>query len=1174
MTQQFVHLHNHSHYSLLDAACKIDDLVQAAKADGMPAVALTDHGVLFGAIEFYKKATKAGIKPIIGMEAYIVTKGSRLEKAPQGIENGGKRSAYHHIVLLAKDAAGYKNLVKLCTIGHLEGYYYKPRIDTEVLRQHRDGLVALSACLSGVISAHLASDNDSAAYEAAEIYRSIFGDDFYVEIQDHGLDREAVVRRKAPKLAKDLGLKLVATNDVHYIAHSHAIPHNIMLLIPDASSSNPQDYTKLRYQTDQAYFKSTSEMTALFADFPEAIASTIEIADKCDLKLNLRQNRMPDFPVPAGVASLDEYLTKLSREGLLRRYPLPTPEMYERLEHELKVIKEMGYSGYFLIVQDFIQAARNMGVYVGPGRGSAAGSIVSYALGITNVDPLKYDLLFERFLNPERVSMPDIDVDFSDKKRDKVIQYVREKYGNDSVSQIITFGTLSSKAVLKDVGRVLGIPLSTIDSINKLIPSEFGKVRPLAEALKTIPELKWVNESTDPKIRMLVDASLVLEGMNRNAGMHAAGVVIAPGNISDLVPLYKTPQTEVMTQYNMKDLEEAGLLKMDFLGLRTLSVMENALRMIGKNHGTVIDLDALPEDDEETFALFSRGSTVGVFQFESSGMQEALQKLRPNCISDLVAMNALYRPGPMEMIGDFIDRKQGRSKISYIHPKLEEILRETYGVIVYQEQVMKIASEVAGFSLAKADMMRRAMGKKDKNLMATVKGEFIRGSQQRGVDSRLAGEIFDLIEKFASYGFNKSHSVAYSVVAYQTAYLKAHYPAEFMAATLSSEINDIDRIAVLIDDCRKSGIAVLPPDVNESSLDFTVVHGTIRFGLGAIKGVGESAVEGIIVGRKTGGPFRNLFDFCSRVDLRLVNKKCIESLVQAGAFDTMGGHRAQHFESIEGAAAYGLRRQDDELSGQTGLFDPVDRAQAGAAIHPALAETVPWSELDKLQREKGVLGFYVSGHPLLRYEQEVKEFSTIPLGDPSALKPGAQVRACGIVTSVKRKIDKRNNTMAFVTIEDFTGKAECIVFSDAFQKYQQELAEDSMVMVTGKGEVNGSLLKILVNEVFPMEHVREKFTRSIMLSINVNDVQENAVVSLRELFERNRGRIPCYLSVTQNNSTTVYQTSRYMIEPSERFISEVRRMLGPDSIAFTSAMPSLGPAMRSSRYARSQYETH
>lgn len=803
---EFIHLHNHSHYSLLDGACRVEDLVQAAVENEMPAVALTDHGVMFGAIEFYKKATKAGIKPIVGMEAYIVTKGSRKEKSRQETESGGKRASYHHIVLLAKDFTGYRNLLKLCTTAHLDGFYYKPRIDTEVLREHREGIVALSACAGGVVSAHLASGNDEEAYAAARIYQDIFGDDFYIEIQNHGIDRERIVREKAPKLAKDLGLKLICTNDVHYIRHEHALAHNIMLLIPDASSANAPDYTQLRYGTDQAYFKSAKEMLALFKEYPEAIASTLEVADKCALSLDLKKTHMPRFPIPpdAGVDTLDAYLDKLAREGFARRYPDPSPELRGRLEHEIGVIQRMGYAGYFLIVQDFIRAARSMDVFVGPGRGSAAGSVVSYALEITDVDPVKYDLLFERFLNPDRISMPDIDVDFSDTKRDRVIRYVREKYGDDSVSQIITFGTLSSRAVLKDVGRVLGIPLSTLESITKQIPVEQGKVRPLADALETVPDLKWVKESTDPKIKTLIEASLVLEGMNRNASMHAAGVVIAPGNISDYVPLYKTPATEIMTQYNMKDLEAVGLLKMDFLGLRTLSVLENALRLINENHGITIDLDAIPEEDAPTFELFARGDTVGVFQFESSGMTDWLRKLKPNTISDLVAMNALYRPGPMEMIGDFIARKHGEQKITTVHPKLDAILRETYGVIVYQEQVMKIASEIAGFSLAKADLMRRAMGKKDKSLMAAMKKEFIEGAEAAKTGRKAAAEIFDLIEKFASYGFNKSHSVAYSVIAYQTAYLKAHYPAEFMAANLSSEIGSTEKIVKLIDDCRKA----------------------------------------------------------------------------------------------------------------------------------------------------------------------------------------------------------------------------------------------------------------------------------------------------------------------------------------------------------------------------------
>ncbi len=1151
---QFVHLHNHSHYSLLDAACRIEDLVQAAVEDGMPAVALTDHGVLFGAVEFYKKATKAGIKPIIGVEAYIVTKGSRFEKSRQETESGGKRASYHHIVLLAKDLAGYRNLLKLSTSAHLEGFYYKPRIDTVLLREHSEGIIALSACAGGVVSAHLASGRDEEAYEAAGIYKEIFGQDFYIEIQNHGIDRERTVREKAPRLARDLGLKLICTNDVHYIKHEHALAHNIMLLIPDASSTSTPDYTQLRYQTDQAYFRTTAEMYELFKDYPEALESTLEVAEKCNLKLELGRNYMPQFPIPesAGAATLDEHFEALTREGFARRYPGADRPLIERLEHEIAVIQRMGYAGYFLIVQDFIRAAREMGVYVGPGRGSAAGSVASYSLGITNVDPIKYDLLFERFLNPDRISMPDIDVDFSDSKREMVIRYVREKYGQDSVSQIITFGTLSSRAVLKDVGRVLGIPLGTIESITKQIPVEQGKVRPLAEALETVPELKWVAESTDPKFRTLIEASLVLEGMNRNAGMHAAGVVIAPGNISDFVPLYRTPQTEVMTQYNMKDLETAGLLKMDFLGLRTLSVFESCLRMIRENHGASVDLDAIPEDDAKTFELFAHGDTVAVFQFESSGMADWLRKLKPSSISDLVAMNALYRPGPMEMIGDFIARKHGTQKITYIHPKLEPILMETYGIIVYQEQVMKIASEIAGFTLAKADLMRRAMGKKDKVLMATMKKEFIDGAASLGTVKALAGEIFDLIEKFASYGFNKSHSVAYSVIAYQTAYLKAHYPAEFMAATLSSEIGSTEKIVKLIDDCRKMGIEVLPPDVNESGLDFKVVDGRIRFGLCAIKNVGESAIDTVIKAREAKGAFENVFDFCRGVDLRLVNKKCLESLVQAGAFDSMGFHRARYMENLERAAAFGQACQARELDGQSSLFDNGGGAGGAQVQFPSMTAAPPWSESEKLAREKSVLGFYVSGHPLLRYEQEIKELATVRLGDISGFRNNSTVRACGIVTTVKKKIDKRNNTMAFIGLEDFTGKGECIVFSDPYAKYQSLLQPDAMVMVIGKGEANGDLLKIIVNEVHPMDTVRVKFTKGIILSIDLNDIKEDTIVRLRQVMEEHKGSCPCYFSVRNAHSTTMFQTRRFSVDASGKFIEEVREMLGPHSIRFSS----------------------
>jgi len=809
----------------------------------------------------------------------------------------------------------------------------------------------------------------------------------------------------------------------------------------------------------------------------------------------------------------------------------------------------MGYSGYFLIVQDFINSARKMGVRVGPGRGSAAGSLVSYALGITNVDPLKYDLLFERFLNPHRVSMPDIDVDFADDKRELVIDYVRKKYGENSVSQIITFGTLSSRAVLKDVGRVLGLPLSMIESITKQIPVVLGKVASLAEALETVPELKWVKESTDPKIKELIEYSLVLEGLSRNASTHAAGVVIAPGDISDYVPLYQTPRTEAMTQFNMKDLETAGLLKMDFLGLRTLTVVENTLKLIQQNYGIALDIDSVPLDDEKTYELFGNGQTVAVFQFESPGMRDYLKKLKPTCIDDLVAMNALYRPGPMGMIDDFIARKHGRASIEYLHPKLEPILKDTYGICVYQEQVMKMASEIAGFSLAEADLMRRAMGKKDKELMKKQKQQFIEGAVKKGIGRRVAGDIFDMIDKFASYGFNRAHSLAYSILAYQTAYLKAHYTAEFMAATLSSEIGNTDRIVLLIDDCRKMGIDVLPPDVNESGVHFVVTPKGIRFGMAAIKNVGVNAVEEIIRARNEKGKFKNIYDFCKAIDLRIVNKKTIESLIQVGACDSLEGHRAQLLEAVERAMQYAQSAQTAELRGQASLFEGSSTAES-LITYPPLPDVPPWSESEKLSREKALLGFYVSGHPLTKYEDEVNAFANVRLGEPYNVQSGATVRACGIISSVRRKIDKKGKTMAFVTLEDFTGKGRCIFFSDAFQKFGKYMEVDAMVMVIGKGEAEGDFLTIIVNEVYPMEKVREKFTKSITISFNINEVQESTIVELRKLIERHRGNCSLYF-IVQNGAlsdTIRFYSKRFTVEPSNEFIAELRQMFGRKNI--------------------------
>lgn len=1151
---EFIHLHNHSHYSLLDGAATIDGLVQSAVQNNMPAVALTDHGVMFGAIEFYKTAKKAKIKPIIGCEMYIVTKGSRFEKEinPKAQAAGQGRGIYHHLVLLAKNLTGYKNLVKLCTLGHTEGFYYKPRIDMELLKQYYEGLIALSACPNGVVAAHLVNKHYDNAKETASAFKELFGDDFYLEIQNHGLDKEKTILEGMPRLAKELGIKLIATNDIHYIKQEHSLAHNVMLMIPDASATATTDYRNLRYQTDQIYFKSAKEMCELFREYPEAIDSTLEVAEKVEsFQISPEKPFMPNFPIPpeAGMTSLEEYLNKLAHEGLSRRFTQVTPELEERLNLELSVINKMGYAGYFLITQDFIHAAKKNGIRVGPGRGSAAGSLVSYALGITDVNPLKYDLLFERFLNPDRVSMPDIDIDFADDKRDKVIEYVKQKYGSESVSQIITFGTLSSRAVLKDVGRVIGVPLSTTESITKHIPVIQGKVTPLAEAIETIPELKWVKESTDPKIKELIDISLVLEGMNRNASTHAAGVVIAPGPISDYVPLFKTPQTELMTQYNMIDLEDAGLLKMDFLGLRTLTIIENALSLIKKNHGIDINLDTIPENDAKTFELFSKGRTIGIFQFESTGMQDWLRKLRPTSLSDLVAMNALYRPGPMEMIGDFIRRKNGGEKITYPHPALEPILSETYGVIVYQEQVMKIASEIAGFSLAKADLMRRAMGKKDKDLMAKQKAEFINGAVAKGFPKKIAGEIFDMIEKFASYGFNKSHSVAYSIVAYQTAYLKAHYPAEYMCAAMTAEIGDTEYVVQLIDECRTMNIPVLSPDVNESDVKFSVTPKGIRFGLSAIKNVGVSAVETIIKAREEGGRFKNLFDFCARVDLRLVNKKTLEALIQSGACDSLGGHRRQLFEAIEYAAAYGQKVQGQKAIGQETLFTG-GRITLHEEHVPALPNVSAWPEFEKLSREKSVLGFYFSGHPLDKYTMEIKAFSTATFRHASQIQDGTTVKICGIITGVRKKVDKKGNMMAFITVEDFTGKGECIVFSDAYRRHQDVIKEDAMVMIVGKAEQAGESFKVFANEIYPIEILREKFTKNILITIPLGGVSEETIVSLRKVAQRNRGKCHCYFNVVteDGNQSLRFTAMKYEVQPTDDFLHSVEELLGKDTV--------------------------
>jgi len=1090
----FVHLHNHTHYSLLDAAASPDQLIKAAKEDGQTALAITDHGVMFGCFEFYKKAKKEGIKPIVGCEVYLAV---RHHTDREKFAVAGRDRNYYHLVLLAKNETGYKNLVKLTSIAHTKGFYYKPRIDWELLEQHHEGLIATSACLAGPINAHMiVGEMDQARANAIRL-KEIFGDDFYVELQNHGLPEDKIVMEQAPKLARELGIKIVVSNDAHYVSKDHAAAHNVLLHITkDASFAKETAFDvrrDLRYKVPEMYLKTQDEMKKIFKEHPDGIENTQEIADKVHLTIPT-DLQMPQFPIPeeSDATTLEDYLEELTMKGLEERYPVLTSEILDRIGFELKVIKTMGYAGYFLIVQDFIRAARDMGIRVGPGRGSAAGSLVAYALKITNIDPLKYDLLFERFLNPDRVSMPDIDIDFSDDKREKVIEYVKEKYGADAVSQIITFGTLSSRAVLKDVGRVLGIDLGTINSITEKIPVVMGRVHKLKEALE-LPELKWLKNTKDQKLKDLIEFSSVLEGFARNSSLHAAGVVIAPGPISDYVPVYQTPSTEPASQYNMKYLEEAGLLKMDFLGLRTLSIIDNTLALVKANHGVEVDMDEIDYDDAQTYEMIGRGQTLAVFQFESEPMQNALRKLKPERLEDLIAMNALYRPGPMDNIPDFIERKHGRMEISYLHPKMEPILATTYGIIVYQEQVMQLVQQLAGFSLAGADLMRRAMGKKDSALMEEQRAKFIEGAQATSdIEAKLGSEIFDLIQKFASYGFNKSHSAAYSYLAFQTAWLKAHYPAEFLAANMTAELNDQKKIVALIDEAKRFGISVLPPDVNRSLATFAAEKDVIYFGMAAIKGVGVGAVEEIVKARAE-APFTSIFDFAARVDSKVVNKRILEALVCSGAFDTTrSGHRAQLFAAIEPAVEYAKKVQ----AGGPERMDSLFAEEITKPVEPSLPPVEAWPERERLRRERDVLNFYVSGHPLQEHALAVQSFSSISLGSVDSSKNEATVRLCGIISDIRKRLDKRENTIAFVRVEQYVGSCECVFWSDKYREYEALLQPDAVLVFIGRCEVNGQNVKIYVDRVLTLEQAEKDLAKGYVIRIDPDAVKEDTLEAL------------------------------------------------------------------------------
>jgi len=1044
----FVHLHTHSEYSLLDGANRIPELLDRVHALGMDSLAITDHGNLHGAWQFHSEARARTLRPILGFEAYLAF-GSRhkRERAPDA------PAAYSHLVLLAKNRTGYRHLVKLSSIAYLEGYYRRPRIDREVLEQYREGLIGLAACLSGEIALYLRQGNYETAKASAQYFARLFGPDgFWLEVQNHGLADERTVTAGMFQLAAELGLPVVATNDAHYLKKEDAEAHDVLLAI--GTGKDLDDPNRFRFFGQESYVKSEAEMAALFPERPDVIAETARIAQLCEFDFEKRYF-LPQYPRPAEFASDNDLLVHLARAGALARYgdPLPGP-VAERLDYELGVISHTGYAGYFLIVYDIVKAAKDRAIPVGPGRGSAAGSLVAYALGITDIDPLKFDLLFERFLNPERVSMPDIDLDFCFERRGEVIQYVRERYGRDSVGQIITFGTLKARAAFRDVARTLRVEPGEVDRFTKLIPAGPGVTTTLADAPERSPELKQLVRQ-DERVRKILELGTRIEGLARHASVHAAGVVIAPGPLTDYVPVCLAPQEPdaIITQYDMVALEKVGMLKIDVLGLRTLTVIHDAVGMVAARHGTTLDMNALDLADPEVYRLLGSGRTAGVFQFESPLATDCLRNMKCDRFDDLVATNALLRPGPLDtgMHLVFINRKLGREPVRYPHPALEEILKPTYGVITYQEQVMRIANVLAGFSLAEADVLRKAVGKKDKELIQRELGRFVQRAvaPPLGHDRRTIEDIAAQIETFGRYGFNKSHAVAYSVLSYQTAWLKAHYPAEFMAALLSSEIGNTDNVVRYINEARELGLLVLPPDVNESGFKFTVVGDQrIRFGLGAIKNVGEGAIESILAGRQADGPYRSLVELCERIDLRLCNKRVIEALVDAGACDSLGGggHRAQLVAALDATFAEAQARQAERDAGQVGLFGEGTRIP-----HPAsrIPDVEPWTEHDRLAREKAVLGFFISGHPLDRYRAEVELFgtrTTATLGQWSEQK----IRIAAVVTVVKRQISKKSGAeYARLTLEDFHGTAEALVFPEAWAKLNEVIRPDGVLLLSG-----------------------------------------------------------------------------------------------------------------------------
>jgi DNA polymerase-3 subunit alpha len=1129
--QNFVHLHCHTEYSLLDGASRVEALVKRARELGMPAIAITDHGSMYGTIDFYKQAIKHGIKPIVGCEVYVAPR-SRSEKTMVEGE------AYYHLVLLAETDTGYKNLIELVSRAYTEGFYYKPRIDKELLREYHEGIICLSACIAGEIPSLLLKGDTAAALALAIEYQSIFGkNNFFLELQDHGMPEQKQVNGQLIEIGRQTGIGLVATNDLHYINKADAECHDVLLCIQTGKTID--DPERMRFPSSEFYLKSAQEMALLFPDVPEALTNTYSIAQRCDVNFEFDKLHLPEFPVPDNL-SADEFLKKLCEERLAQRYNPVTEECKARLMFELDVIQKMGYSSYFLIVWDFISYARQNGIAVGPGRGSAAGSIVAYLLGITNIDPLKYGLLFERFLNPERVSMPDIDIDFCYEKRGRVIEYVASRYGADRVAQIITFGTMAAKAAIRDVGRALNLPYSDVDRIAKLVPNELGIT--LKKALEVSSELRNLYE-TDHVVRRHIDLALAVEGLPRHASTHAAGLVIAREPLTHYVPLQNSAEGFITTQFDKDRVEEIGLLKMDLLGLRTLTVIGDALEMIHANRDVDIDIDAIPLDDPPIAAMLSAGETAGVFQMESTGMTNLVKELKPERFDDLIPLVALYRPGPLGsgMVTDFIERRHGRKTISYLHPLLEPILKDTFGVILYQEQVMQIASVMAGFSLGQADLLRRAMGKKKHSVLEAQRATFKQGAAAREIDPALAEEIFNLMEHFADYGFNKSHSAAYALVAYQTAYLKAHYPQEFMAALLSSVMGTNEKIGYYIEESRRMGIAVLPPDINASISGFSVDGDSIRFGLSGVKNAGEGAIRNIIEARAKGGKFTSLVDFCARVDMRVVNKRVIESLIKCGAFDSLEWKRSQLLAVLDQAVEIASRRQRDEASGQLGLFGEETAAEVDQILPPAIDE-LPVEQ--KLALEKEMTGFYVTGHPLDQYRERMSKYVAIDQLINGQFNDGQQVKTAGLIANAKRLTTKSGGLMCFATLEDFTAQIELVVFPRVLDRVGKWILPDQPVVVGGKISHNEETVKLLVEDIFSLEEAGRCEVR-----IKISAEQENAVVfeNLKELLLAHRGQSVVYMQLVDSRRL-IKADRQYWMEPTPEAVAAIETLLGKGTV--------------------------